>query len=326
MAHQIENSEIAYRGEMPWHGLGTRVEDGTSSEDWLEAAGLNWTLERAPLTATVTPEGAEPYSVPVPDRFAWVRSDNRRVLTVAGKGWRPLQNRDALGFMDRYVRAGGVELETVGALRGGEVVWGLAKLKHSFQVRRGDKVEGYLLLTSPNTLGTAISIRTTTVRVVCANTMAMAERSSEAQYRQNHLSDFDVEKAREAVANAHEVLALAEKRAKTLDRMKIKIEDAMQRVIIPVFTSYKTEEEVAEFKGCEPEKLPKAAADILKSIVEAPGALPGTGWGVLNGITHYCDHVAGKDADARLYQSWVGWKAAAKVQAEKKLLELADAA
>ena len=40
MAHQVET--MAYAGETPWHGLGTRVSNDLSVDEMLEQSGLDW--------------------------------------------------------------------------------------------------------------------------------------------------------------------------------------------------------------------------------------------------------------------------------------------
>ncbi len=317
MAHEIES--IAYANAVPWHGLGTQVSDDLNDEQFLKAAGLDWKVELKPLKADL---GGGEYA-DVPGRFALVRNTDRKILTIAGQTWRPFQNADALKFIGDYAKAGGATLETAGSLQGGTMVWGLAALKHSFAVRPGDTIRGYLLLTVPHTVGTAHTIRTTAVRVVCANTLALASRSdANINYRQNHLSDFDVSAAKDAVGKAHVELAEAERRFKIIADLKLSIEDAVKKVLIPVF-----EPELLGTPAFEnilsPENLPKKIDAILASAANAPGNEAGTGWGLLNGVTHWADHVAGTNSGRRLFRAWLGDTAAHKQAVEQKLLELA---
>lgn len=319
MAHMVES--MAWAGEVPWHGLGARVDQDVSVEEMLEAAGLNWSLERKPLLADLG--GGE--VLPIEGKAAWVRNTDRRVMAVSGDSWRPLQPEQTLGFMRNYVAAGAATLETAGSLRNGNVVWGLARLNHEFEVRPGDRVKGYLLITSPNTVGTAITIRTTTVRVVCANTMALAEQGGTVQYRQNHLSDFDVEAAKAAVGEAHEQLFRAERNAKIIDNLKISINDALTKVLVPVFSPDLAEDKEAMRHIEDPDVMPKKIAQILESVERAPGnkEVAGTGWAVLNGVTHWADHIYGRDAGTRLHRSWMGDNSKNKLEVERRLLELA---
>ena len=324
MAHQVET--MAYANEVPWHGLGARVDGTVTVEEMLEAAGLNWSLRRVPLVVGAgedVPE--EMVGLAVDGRSAWIRDSDRKVMAVAGNSWRPLQPAATLGFMRNYVAAGAATLETAGSLRNGKIVWGLARLNHNFEVRPGDRVNGYVLITSPNEVGKAITVRTTTVRVVCANTMAMA-MASEAQYRQNHLSDFDEAAAKNAIGNAHEQLAQAERNARTLDRLKLSISDAVTKVLAPVFFPEIGDDAEALAAIQMPESQPKKLAEILASVEGAPGQkeVAGTGWAVLNGVTHWADHVTGRGAASRMHRAWMGDNSLRKQQVEAKLLQLAE--
>lgn len=320
--HEIVNEMIAYAGETPWHGIGASLEVGSTPEQFLKAAKLDWSVDLKPLMCDLGTE-----MIPVPNKFALVRSSDNKIMTLASENWNPLQNSDTLDFMRRYCEAGGAVMETAGGLRDGSVVWALARLNHSFEVRPGDKVEGYLLFTSPHVVGQAITIRTTTVRVVCANTMAMAERGGKVDYRQSHLNAFDVNAAHAAVEGAHEQLRQAESRAKILDQLKISMEDAVRSVVVPVFAQDLLAEDPDVIKFLmKPGNMPKNVAEIIHSIDNAPGAIADSGWGVLNGITHWVDHVAGNSSETRLARAWTGDYARKKLQSEQILLDMAEAA
>ena len=322
MAHEIENEMIAYANQVPWHGIGTPMRDDQSPAEFLKAAKLDWELIPTPLVAKMD-DGTE---VEVPNKSAFVRSSDRKIMTIASPNWTPLQNADALDFMTRYVNAGGAKMETAGALRDGQVVWGLARLNHSFETRPGDRVEGYLLVTTPHVVGRSIRVETTSVRVVCANTMRLAHGSSEVHYRQSHMKDFDVDAAREAVANAHEALATAERRARVLDQLKLTVEDAVRRVVVPVMDPDLMTDEELFARVMEEDVMPKRTAGVLESILNGPGATPDTGWGVLSGFTHYLDHVHGNSQATRFSSGLTGWGAERKLKAEELLLQMADAA
>jgi phage/plasmid-like protein (TIGR03299 family) len=317
MSHEIENEMIAYANEVPWHGIGAQTDPAAPMETWLENAKLNWTIERQPLFLA---DGRK-----VPNRSAFVRSSDARIMTVANPDWKPVQNAELLGFMDRYCRAGGAKMEVAGGLRDGQVVWALAKINYSFEVRPGDKVLAYLLLTGSHVAGRATSIKKTSVRVVCRNTMNLSESGNRSMelYNQNHRNPFDVDRAKEAVEAAIEEFAAAERRAKTLDKLKLTAEDAVRKVIVPVFLpEVQTDDELIR-EIMRADVMPKKVTAILHSIEQAPGAIPDTGWGVLNGITHYCDHVAGRNAGTRMWNSWMGENATRKQEAEKILMDLA---
>jgi phage/plasmid-like protein (TIGR03299 family) len=316
MAHEVET--MAYANQVPWHGLGAKVDDSLNAGEFLKAAGLDWTVDLKPLKADYDGE-----LIDVPGRYALVRSSDRKVMTVTGQFWKPVQNSEAIGFMQRYVNAGGAKLETAGSLRGGRYVWGLAKIERQLNIRRNDTINCYLLIVTSHVVGEATKIKTTTVRVVCANTMAMAERDGQYAYRQNHLSEFDESAAREAVAAAHEDLDNAERRAKKIDKLKLTVMDAVNKVLVPVMAPEMVEDFTSEQELFDAAMNSKKIEQIVDSIQNGPGAIPDTGWGVLNGFTHWCDHVQGRGNESRLFRSWLGDYSRAKQEVEKKLFEMA---
>lgn len=64
MAHEIdmsnERENMAYTGQIPWHGLGQELERDASLEQWQEAAGLNWSAVKSPVMFHVECEDGLP--------------------------------------------------------------------------------------------------------------------------------------------------------------------------------------------------------------------------------------------------------------------------
>jgi phage/plasmid-like protein (TIGR03299 family) len=308
--------------DVPWEGIGAKIIDGVN-EDFMQRAGLAWDIERRPLFS----RKRDGEMIECPDRYAMIRSSDEKYLTTTGKAWSPVQPRDVVKFVAEYAAAGGATIEAAGSLRDGKMVWALAKLDNSFEVGRGDKVGGNLLFLSPNVVGKATTVRTVAMRFICSNQLPLFENSEKGvQYKQSHLNAFDIERARETVALANDHVTIASKRAATLHRLKLNIEDAITKVIAPTFAP---EIERAEGPEFAPSRLLQVASEhpriqaIVDAINNGPGATPGTGWGVLNGITYWADHVNGRNNASRLFRSWAGDIAMKKVEAEKRLFELA---
>ena len=52
--------------------------------------------------------------------------------------------------------SGDMEMHTAGSLKGGQMVWALAKVKESFDIFGDDKVESFLLFSNPHQYGKAL--------------------------------------------------------------------------------------------------------------------------------------------------------------------------
>lgn len=323
MSHKHESS--AYKGERPWHGLGETLTGQESLEDAARIAGVDWTVEKRPLfTCAVDDAGRAimPAALGVSGRFALVRNRDNTILDIVGKRYVPTQNLQALEFFREFLHAGDIELETLGSLDNGRYVWGLGRLAHTFDVRQGDTVRSYVLICAPHVEGKALSIRYTSVRVVCWNTLTAALQNANG-FRMCHRREFDAR----MIAKAKETLGLAAERAQEFEQTArklaaITLSDAdMLRIALEITGKASDKLDVQALLNSEKETaVPLVARRIMESYHSAPGAAPGTAWGALNAVTHYADHVASRTTDARLTQAWMGRTAAMKQQALDLLL------
>ena len=141
LATTDSRTAMMYTGEVPWHRLGTRLDEPATAHEAIEAAGLGYEVE---LTRLVTVN-----DIPVPDKLAVVREDSHAILGVVGNTYRPVQNRECFGFLDAVVADESLRYHTAGALGKGERVWMLAKLPDDIRVKNSDDItEKYLLLSN----------------------------------------------------------------------------------------------------------------------------------------------------------------------------------
>lgn len=316
--HEVET--MAWRGATPWHGLGTEIKGALSTNEMMVAAGLDWRVKQYPVYANV--DGVE---TEIKNRRALVRETDKKILTFTGENWKPVQNKQIFDFFREFVEAGKAEIETAGSLRGGRIVWALASTKQGFTIGNRDVTRGYMLLTSRHEIGNCTTASATSVRVVCANTLALSEGKDPACYRQNHHGEFNADKARDAFGIARERLATYELEAKALASLRMSNYDTVRT--LAKFFAEKPEDakETAWIKSMvdDAEQQPKTMQQIIDSYYDAPGAAPGTAWGVLQAVTHWADHTAGHKADARLYNSWLGATGDVKREVKQALLEMA---
>ena len=176
MAAAVET--MMYAGDVPWHGEGVYVGDqNVHSKQALEASGLEWEVEKRAMYAHTEP-GEE--AIEIPDQRAVVRPMDNSVLGVVGKNYNLLQNTEAFEFMDSLVDEGLMRYHTAGSLRNGKKIWVLGKIGE-FEALPGDLVDKYILLYNSHDGSGALRCLPTTVRVVCANTVAMALKGGRGQ-------------------------------------------------------------------------------------------------------------------------------------------------
>jgi phage/plasmid-like protein (TIGR03299 family) len=223
---------MAFTNQVPWHGLGFALKDAPTPKGMLKAAKLDWQVERKPLATTkFKTNGEAEFIVPVDDFAALVRSSDNRILDVVGSRYQPTQNEDVFAFFQEFTEAGKATMETAGSLKGGRLVWALARLNAAFKLNRKDEVKGYLLIASPHEQGKSLIVKFTTVRVVCNNTITLALREEGNEWRMNHRNKFDdrmINKAKDTLGIAREQLHDFELNAIKLSKLKMTDNDAIK--------------------------------------------------------------------------------------------------
>lgn len=322
MAHMIEmvdgKASMAYAGDVPWHGLGTRVSNDLTPEQMLKAAGLDWTVDTVDLYAEVGDR-----RLPTGHR-ALVRLSDQKVLDVITDDWNPCQNQDAFEFFNDFVAAGDMEMETAGSLKDGKIVWALAKVKESFELFNGrDQVDAYLHFTNPHSYGQSIDVRFTPIRVVCNNTLTLSlSKKSKNMVKVSHRREFDADMVKEALGVAKEKLATYKEMAQFLSQKRYNDENVVDyfKRVFPVLTTKKDSEK-------ELSRSAERAVEIIRTN-DQPGAEfgKGTWWEAFNATTFMVDHEIGRSADTRLTSAWYGANRNLKTKALEMAVEMADAA
>ena len=322
MAHMLEivegKAQMAYTGDVPWHGLGTKVSNDLTPEQMLKAAGLNWTVDPVDLFAEV---GGKRLAT---GHRALVRSTDQRVIDVITDDWNPVQNSDAFEFFNDFVAHGDMSMETAGSLKDGKIVWALAKVKESFDLFGGkDRVDAYLHFTNPHQYGQSIDVRFTPIRVVCNNTLTLSlNTKSKNMVKVSHRREFDPEQVKEALGVAKHKLAKYKEMAEFLSQKRYQNEDVVDyfKRIFPVLTTKQDSKK-------ELSNSAERALDIVK-FDSQPGAEFGKGtyWELFNTVTYMTDHEIGRSVDARLTSAWYGANKNLKTKALETAVEMADAA
>lgn len=325
MAHNLATTNgktsFAYYGESPWHGLGQKLDAPATAQEAIMAAGLDFEVQ---LTPIATYDG-----LTVEGRRAVVRYDKQEVLGVVSDRYVPVQNRQAFSFLDCCVADGGLRYHTAGALGRGEKIFLLAKLPESIRVKNSDDlVDKYLLLSNAHDGSAALRIFFTPIRVVCQNTLNLAERRGQGQ----GVSILHKGNLEAKIREAQRVLGLAQRF----------YDDAAAR-IDSLASHYPSQQQLKQFFASlypDPEeskdnaRAKKVREELQRLFDEGIGhddpAIKGTSWTALNAVTEYIDHrrsTRGKDdsdrASRRLDSIWFGSGANLKAKAWDLALQMA---
>ena len=272
-----------YTREKPWHGMGTRVETAPTSAEALKLAGLDWTVEPAPVFF-MEYDGVFGHSMAeLPGYVANVRSSDGHPLGVVSDSYKIVQNVDAFAFTDNLI-GGDVRYETAGSLAGGKRVWLLARLPETEIV--GDKLEQYLVFTNTFDGSGAVRIACTPVRVVCQNTLNVALNSAKRSWSVRHTMNVEsrFQEARDALRLAANYSSGLKTEAERLavSRLSASELDGLMHQLFPVAEDASA---IVAKRNAERLELFRAAleADDLRNF-------RGTKWQVINAAADVAGH------------------------------------
>ena len=307
MAHELEFvngvAQMAYRSSKgkPWHGLGTPIGDDLTPQEIMQAAGLDWEVNKVPTFIDINGEKIET------GQEALVRSSDNKILTQVGPGWNPVQNSEAFDFFTDFVNAGDMVMDTAGSLKDGQIVWALADVRDGFSLFNGDEVKGYLLFSNPHQYGKAIDIKFVMERVVCNNTLTVAlNEKNQPSIRINHRSQFDADMVKQTLGLSHNKIEKFKEAAEFLGSKRYN-EQALAKFMAKVFGESSRDDKY----------LSRTAEQAMSVVEDQPGDnfRPGTWWNAYNAVTYMADHKLGRTAGdiqlgrLTLYQlSYSRWK------------------
>ena len=318
MAHMVET--MAYAGQVPWHGLGVPVSNDLTPVQMMQKAELDWKVRE--VESFIEFDGKK---MPTGQK-SLVRETDGKILTNVGENWKSVQNEQAFEFFHEYVMAGDMEMHTAGSLKGGQMVWALAKINSSMDFFKGDQVDSYLLFSNPHQYGKTIDIRFTPIRVVCNNTLTLSlDQKTEQSVRVGHRVEFDASTVKRALGIASEKMGVYGEMAKFLGNKRF-TEDSYIEYLNTVFP--RTSDKRVQDKQLSADTLSRNAKLAYDVLDTQPGAeyARGTWWQAFNSVTYITDHVQGRNADNRLYSSWFGGNQLRKRDALQTAIEFAEAA
>ncbi|MFT7489811.1 MAG: phage/plasmid-like protein (TIGR03299 family) [Candidatus Promineifilaceae bacterium] len=300
-------ASMMYVGDVPWHGLGTKLDKPATAAQAIQAAKLDWEVEKRPLSYS----NRDGHVIEMPDRYAvvpgqgWMHQ-SQPTFGIVSKSFVPLQNREAFSFFDPIVGKGAAVYHTAGALGDGERIWILAKLPSQIRVVGDDITDKYLLLSNSHDGHGAVQIKFTPIRVVCNNTLTLA-LSQGPTIRVTHSRDMH-----ERLKQADRMLGIINERydalAETFQNMvKVQMIDGLiGHYLAKVFPD---PADPADERAAKRVHYERACAEHLYEHgagVDIPG-VRGSLWAAYNGVTEYVDHRAMKTSnDGRLNSIWFG--------------------
>lgn len=335
MAHELTirkngKAEMAYAGDTPWHGLGQPVTAGASIGVWQHEAGMDWEAMSSPVLwrgLQVKTDGSgrvmrDDLRGDTGSKVIW-RSDTEDALAVVGSNYKIVQPKEVLEFFRDLTEDGGWHIHTAGTLRGGRKLWAMASngIDGNVGKKGTDNVRMNLLLATSLDGSMKTQAMMTSIRVVCANTLAMALQENGEVVRISHRSVFDPAAIKRSLGVAEESFEAFMRTARELANTPINLDHARD-VLREIFgtpapqvdTSWMGE--LSRVRAADPigdqDDQDIRSVDRVLQLFDGAGlgsdmaTAKGTRWGLLNAVTQHVDHEMGRSRDTGLDNAWFG--------------------
>lgn len=310
MSHELTTREsglveFAYNAAhgAAWHGLGQVVDaaDVHNVDHWRVAAGMDWKVCRSRVRFG---EGAQQRTMD--DQHVLFRSDTKAPLGIVSKQYKTVQPGQVVEFFRDLVEAGGMELSAMGTLQGGRRLWATAQIGEAAPVSIRDKIGGYVLLSTSADGSLATEARLTTIRALCANTLAMARAEGKAAFKLSHRSVFDPERVKNEMKLNDQAWMKFRQDVRRLAEKAVR-RDFAEHVVAQVLAG--SNDQAAMDKARESSRGFAKILDLFNG--QGKGAtldgVQGTAWGLLNAVTEYVDHhVSSRTAENRFISAQWG--------------------
>lgn len=316
MAHDITvrndgRAEAAFSLTPAWHGLGTTFDHVMDSREALLAAGLDWDVVQRQMAYEVpgqmvdTPDGPvqriEYRDAPI---LANTRGDNGFFLGAVSEHYRVVQNREAFGFLDSLVSDGAIQIESAFSLGGGKRVVVCGRMPNFDQIGPGDDLARYLIIALHHDGTGCVNFGPTSVRVVCANTYAMAREQGHIKglsIRHTGRIQDKLEEARRIILRCEEQFGQFADQGRALAAATLN--DGEFARYLDILCPLPLEQS-ADWSARRVKELTKTRRDITERFHRATnrvGSMAGTWWAAFNAVTEQVDHLPrrGRDTTAK---------------------------
>lgn len=278
MSHEVETS--FYAREPAWHGLGTVVSEAKNSSDALKLAGLDWEVYHESIFLK---DGRE-----IPEKFANIRSTDRKILGVVSDHYKIVQNTEAFSFTDALLENDEIEVkyESAGSLFNGKRIWLLAHLPERLVL--GESIGQYLVFATSHDGTLANTCACTPIRIVCNNTLTLALSKAQRTWSFRHMGDIQAKKyeAAKTLQLACTYMDFFEEEAEKLQQRKVS-KEMLEEIIEQVFPidekdSERTKNNVSFMRN-----------QFISIYIETDDLKPfrGDAWGVYNAFGDFCSHI-----------------------------------
>lgn len=286
------------RNLLPSYALLGQEAKGTTAEEVLANAGLDFEVKKAP-------SGYRNHKgdfIPHKGHSITYRADTGAALGSVGSTYKVYQNIDSLKVFDRLVGEGQAEYDRIGMIDGGRKMFASMKMPEGFTVAGWDDIDQYLYMVTSHDGSTGVRYIPANVRLGCTNQFAYLDSMlRQAGINPRVLSSRHSRHIESRIGDAINALnvvdVLNEQFANTAgELMQVELDVAGRTEFYIDAMGLKTDEKLID-KVENPFGLTTRGNNTLTRLQELEDTALGfddgdinSAWGAFNVVTEYLDH------------------------------------
>lgn len=305
MAHEMtENDTAVYYRERAWHNLGTVVPDSMSIMDAYDKSGLGWEVYKT--------EEIEVNGISTKRFNGVVRADTEEVLGIVSPKYKVVQNDEIFDLAQYFSSVATVE--SAGSIQGGRKNY-LLLHSDSFRATHNDPMQNYMALFWGHDGTSSITVKPTSIRVVCKNTMDMVLAQTTESLTIKHHGDIStkLDQARDIITKYKDTGCLFKAQVQGLANRSIS-HDELRSFFYAAYTKFWEPIPHNPVNEKEEEVYKKAVAAILTwedTFEKETLEISASPWVAVNAVTNYIQHrkaERGRQAtpESRAYTNLIG--------------------
>jgi phage/plasmid-like protein (TIGR03299 family) len=296
-AKKLLNPERLYKG------IGALVSNDMSIDEQLSKAKLDWGVGKSAIRYGEMFEYADTAAQAI------YREDNGQLLTTtSGDRWTPFQNEEIVTTFNQFCNDGGIEIERLGSLKGGKLIFASAIANESFDVlNSGDALAARVILTNSHEYGKGLTVKLNAIRLVCCNGLTQTVKVGFQTI--SHRAAFSEIQVREILEKSKTSFAEFAQTAQDLAQIQISNSEAHDLLI----TSQALRGDRDKSLEDQPRIIQKAYSNFVNDTATGGNleSAHGTAWGLVNAVTEHVNHdsnVRG-GVETHINSLWYGTKA-----------------
>jgi len=321
-----KTDNLIFMGKTPWHGLGTPINDSTSFDDAFKLANLDFTVKtKSVYDIGLGSDGKGCYTRLDDLGQISYRTDTGVLFNIVGPRWTPLQNHDVFELFRPLIDDGSMNIHTAGTLFGGKRIWVLCQINNqSEEVVKGDGIGKFVMISNSHDGTKAVYFGFTSIRIVCANTEAMATRSSNSKlvrirHNKNVLSN--VQSLRNSLDLANLEFQGTMELYRELASKGCSAKDMKRFLKIMFDVSEKADNEISTRTANAIREVERLYNGVGRGA--SISGVKGTWWGAYNSYSEYLNYTQGNNQSNRIDSLWFGKNSDLNAFALSTALEMA---